>query len=114
MPKTSDTYHHGDLKTAMIKAALDLVREKGPRGFTLNEASRVAGVSKSAPYRHFRDKDALLAEIALIGTRLLESELRAASSRRGTPREKLLSALLGYIEFAQNHPDYFAVMFQSG
>lgn len=114
MQKTSDSYHHGDLKAAMIRAALDLVREKGPRGFTLNEASRVAGVSKSAPYRHFRDKTALLAEITVLGSRLLETELRAASLRGVTPREKLLAVVLGYIQFAQNHPDYFAVMFQSG
>ncbi len=114
MPKANDSYHHGDLKATMIRAALGLVRDKGPRGFTLNEASRVAGVSKSAPYRHFRDKDALLAEITVLGSRLMEAELRTASSRGATPREKLLSVVLGYIEFAQNHPDYFAVMFQAG
>ncbi len=72
--KKPRSYHHGDLKTAMIEAALQLVRTKGPRGFTLNEASRTAGLSVSAPYNHFKDKDALLIEIVLLGNRTLEAE----------------------------------------
>jgi len=107
-------YHHGDLKTAMVEAALDLVRRKGPRGFTLNEASRTAGVSVSAPYNHFKDKDALLIEIVLLGNRTLEAELRAAADTAAPVRERLLAVYLAYITFAKHHPDLFAVMFQSG
>jgi len=107
-------YHHGDLKTAIVEAALDLVRRKGPRGFTLNEASRTAGVSVSAPYNHFKDKDALLIEIVLLGNRTLEAELRAAADTAHPLRERLLAVYLAYITFAQHHPDLFAVMFQSG
>lgn len=114
MKRKTRAYHHGDLKTAMIRAALELVRRKGPRGFTLNEASRSAGVSVSAPYNHFKDKDALLVEIVLLGNRTLETELRAAAGTTGTARERLLAVSVAYVSFAQRHPDLFAVMFQSG
>ena len=114
MRKKARRYHHGDLKTALIEAALQLVRSKGPRGFTLNEASRTAGVSVSAPYNHFKDKDALLIEIVLLGNRTLETELQAAADTVGSPREKLLAVYLAYVCFAERHPDLFAVMFQSG
>ena len=114
MEKKARSYHHGDLKTAMIEAALQLVRKKGPRGFTLNEASRTAGVSVSAPYNHFKDKDALLVEIVLLGNRTLETELRAAADIFEPPKERLLAVYLAYVSFAERHPDLFAVMFQSG
>ena len=57
-------YHHGNLKEALIRAALQLIAEKGPAGFTFAEAARFAGVSPAAPYRHFRDRDDLLADVA--------------------------------------------------
>ncbi len=114
MEKKARSYHHGDLKTALMEAALRLVREKGPRGFTLNEASRTAGVSVSAPYNHFKDKEALLIEIVWLGNRTLETELRAAADTVAPPREKLLAVYLAYVSFAERHPDLFAVMFQSG
>lgn len=114
MKKKARSYHHGDLKTAMIEAALQLVRKKGPRGFTLNEASRTAGVSVSAPYNHFKDKDALLIEIVLMGNRTLEAELQTAADTAQPPKEKLVAVYLAYVFFAERHPDLFAVMFQSG
>ena len=114
LAKRTQPYHHGDLKTALINATLQLVRSVGPRGFTLNEASRRAGVAKSAPYKHFRDKDALLVEVAVLGTRRMEQELRSASDLGGTSRERLLAVGLAYIAFSKRHPDFFAVMFQSG
>ena len=114
MEKKPRSYHHGDLKTAMVEAALRLVREKGPRGFTLNEASRTAGVSVSAPYNHFKDKEALLIEIVLLGNRTLETELQAAADAVAPPRERLLAVYFAYVAFAERHPDLFAVMFQSG
>ena len=90
------------------------MREKGPRGFTLNKASRRAGVSVSAPYNHFKDKQALLVEIILQGNRTLEEEVRSAAQHGDTSRERLTSAFLAYIAFTEKHPDLFAVMFQSG
>ena len=112
--KTKRAYHHGDLKATLIDAALKLVRKKGPRGFTLNEASRSAGVSVSAPYNHFRDKDELLIEIVLLGNRTLLDEIGQAADMHETDKEKLIAVYMGYIEFARKHPDLFSVMFQSG
>ena len=114
MKRKLRSYHHGDLKAAMIAATLDLVREKGPRGFTLNEASRTAGVSRSAPYNHFKDKEALLVEIVLLGNRTIERDLRAAANIDAPPEDRLVAVCLAYIEFARRNPDIFAVMFQSG
>lgn len=112
--KPTGAYHHGDLKTALKHAALRLVRDRGPRAFSLNEASRLAGVSPGAPYRHFPDKDALLAELACEGFDLMIHELRAAADAAPTVRDKMLAIGLAYIRFAQIHADYFAVIFQAG
>src|ERR1700689_4077901 len=59
------SYHHGNLREALIRAALDLIAEKGTAGFTFAEAARFAGVTPAAPYRHFRDRDELMANVAL-------------------------------------------------
>src|SRR6188508_2203888 len=68
-------YHHGNLKEALIRAALELIAQKGPAGFTFAEAARWAGVSPAAPYRHFRDRDELLADVARRGFELFEGAL---------------------------------------
>ena len=75
-------YHHGNLKEALLRAALELIAQKGPGGFTFAEAARWAGVSPAAPYRHFRDRDELLASIALRASRsppILNSVRRATA-----------------------------------
>ena len=112
--KAKGEYHHGDLKTSLKQAALRLVQDRGPRGFSLNEASRLAGVSVAAPYRHFDDKDALLAEIARDGYELLEREIRKSVEKAGNLREQLVESGMAYLRFARNHADYFSVMFHSG
>ena len=112
--KAAQSYHHGDLKAALKKAALKLVRQKGPRGFSLNEASRLAGVTVAAPYRHFEDKDALLAEIICDGNAILEKEARDAAARATDIKEQMLEAGMAYLRFASTHSDYFAVIFNSG
>src|SRR5437660_12319845 len=71
-------YHHGNLREALIRAALDLIAKKGPAGFTFADAARSAGVSSAAPYRHFRDRDALLADVARRGFELFEAALSQA------------------------------------
>src|SRR5499426_4235470 len=71
-------YHHGNLREALIRAALDLIAAKGPAGFTFAEAARSAGVSPAAPYRHFRDRDALMADVARRGFERFEQRLAAA------------------------------------
>src|SRR4249920_1039335 len=71
-------YHHGNLKEALLRAALELIAKKGPAGFTFAEAARWAGVSPAAPYRHFRDRDELLSNVALRGFQLFETVLAKA------------------------------------
>src|SRR5262249_43451896 len=71
-------YHHGNLGEALIGAALDLISQKGPAGFTFAEAARQAGVSPAAPYRHFRDRDALIADVAHQGFERFGQRLAAA------------------------------------
>jgi AcrR family transcriptional regulator len=112
--KVRGAYHHGDLRAALKKAALRLVLEKGPLGFSLNEASRLAGVSTGAPYRHFIDKDALLAEVAQDGNELMGAEIREAVSRVNGLKKKMIEAGMAYLRFAVHHSDYFAVIFQAG
>ena len=71
-------YHHGNLREAMVQAALDMIRERGPGGFSFAEVARAVGVSGAAPYRHFRDRNALVAEIARQGFLRLETDLLRA------------------------------------
>ena len=71
-------YHHGNLREALIEAALSLIAEKGPSGFSFADAARSAGVSSAPPYRHFRDREALLADAARLGFELFEKRLSAA------------------------------------
>jgi AcrR family transcriptional regulator len=112
--KSARSYHHGDLKTALKTAALKLVRQKGPRGFSLNEASRLAGVTVAAPYRHFEDKDALLAELICDGNAILAKEVREAVEGVNGVREQMLEAGMAYLHFSVRHADYFSVMFNAG
>ena len=75
-------YHHGNLREALIRAALELIAKKGPAGFTFAEAARFAGVSPAAPYRHFRDREELMASVALRGFEQFEAALTKRLGRR--------------------------------
>lgn len=108
-------YHHGNLKEALVEAALALIAEKGPSGFTFAEAARSAGVSPAAPYRHFRDREELLASVALRGFDQFGAALSAAwdDGRPDTPAafDRLGKA---YLAFARTEPALYAAMFESG
>lgn len=108
-------YHHGNLKEALLRAALDLIAKKGPAGFTFAEAARWAGVSPAAPYRHFRDREELLANVALRGFQQFEAILARAWD---DGRPDLFTALerLGkaYLAFARTEPAYYSAMFEAG
>jgi len=108
-------YHHGNLKEALVRAALDLIAEKGPAGFTFAEAARWAGVSPAAPYRHFRDRDELLADVARRGFELFERALEQAWSN-GAPDPSTAFERLGkaYLKFAHDEPAYYSAMFEAG
>jgi AcrR family transcriptional regulator len=108
-------YHHGNLKEALVRAALELIAEKGPWGFTFADAARWAGVSPAAPYRHFRDRDELLADVARRGFELFEMALAKAWDA-GRPEPFAAFERLGkaYLAFARNEPAYYSAMFEAG
>jgi AcrR family transcriptional regulator len=108
-------YHHGNLREALVRAALDLIAEKGPAGFTFADAARSAGVSSAAPYRHYRDRDALLAEVALRGFEMLAARLERAWND-GHPEPCAAFENLGraYLSFARREPAYYSAMFEAG
>jgi AcrR family transcriptional regulator len=104
-------YHHGNLRDTLLEASLELIREKGVREFTLREVARRAGVSHAAPYRHFREKEDLLAAIAEGGFDRLTAAMRSAAAKPHDPFRRLRNAGIAYIEFAQEQPEHFHVMF---
>jgi AcrR family transcriptional regulator len=108
-------YHHGNLKETLIRAALDLIARKGPSGFTFAEAARFAGVSPAAPYRHFRDRDELIANVALRGFALFETALVRAWND-GQPDAFSAFERMGraYLDFARTEPAYYSAMFEAG
>ena len=108
-------YHHGNLKEALIQAARELIAEKGPAGFTFADAARSAGVSPAAPYRHFRDREALLADVAREGFGRFEAML-ATGWANGKPDAITAFHNIGraYLAFARAEPAYYAAMFESG
>jgi AcrR family transcriptional regulator len=108
-------YHHGNLKEALVRAALELIAEKGPAGFTFAEAARFAGVSPAAPYRHFRDRDELLADVARRGFELFAAALEQAWDG-GRPEPSVAFERLGkaYLAFARTKPAYYSAMFEAG
>jgi AcrR family transcriptional regulator len=114
-PSRKRPYHHGDLRTALIEAALSLVEEHGVKGLALSDAARLAGVSVAAPYRHFKDKEALLAEIAAEGFVLFRDALaRAAQSNPKDKVRRLVEMGVAYVDFALEHRSHFKVMWESG
>jgi AcrR family transcriptional regulator len=108
-------YHHGNLKETLIRAALELIAQKGPAGFTFAEAARWAGVSPAAPYRHFRDRDELMANVALRGFEKFELVLTRAWEE-GRPDVFVALHRLGkaYLEFARTESPFYSAMFESG
>ncbi len=108
-------YHHGNLKEALIRAALELIAEKGPAGFTFAEAARSAGVSPAAPYRHFRDRDELLADVARQGFEQFAAALaRAWDNGRPDPSTAFERLGKAYLAFARAEPAYYSAMFEAG
>ncbi|MBR0652460.1 TetR/AcrR family transcriptional regulator [Roseomonas terrae] len=107
-------YHHGNLREALVAAAGELIARHGPAGFTVAEAARLAGVSPGAPYRHFRDSEALLAEVALRGFDRFAEALTAAWAG-GLPDPLRAFEALGraYLDFARREPAFYAAMFET-
>src|SRR5262245_27883850 len=110
-PKKKRAYHHGDLSRALVDAALLRIEKDGPEAFTLRDAARAAGVTHAAAYRHFADKNALVAAIAVEGSQALTAEMRAADGEHPAAVERLRAIGRAYVRFALRWPARFRVMF---
>ncbi|MCV7233854.1 TetR/AcrR family transcriptional regulator [Mycobacterium branderi] len=104
------SYHHGDLRAALVDAGLELTRAGGPDALTIREATRRVGVSPNAAYRHFADREALLEAVATAILHRMTARMRTSVRRRG-PTELLRAVGIGYIKFALDEPGWFAVAF---
>ena len=113
--KTRRSYHHGNLHQALLDAAAALVAERGPEGFSMLDAARACGVSASAPYKHFADKAALLAELGGLGGQKLNQRMAAAWDG-GQPEPGTAFLRLGhaYLAFAREEPGYYLALFRAG
>src|SRR5260370_16465797 len=110
---TPKPYHHGNLRETLLQSAIRLIAEVGPTAFTLREVARQAGVSHNAPYRHFHDKDALLAAVAPQGYGELTDAMLEAAGRESNVLDRLEHAGLAYVSFALRRPEHFTVMFDA-
>ena len=104
------TYHHGDLRAALVRAAIELLEESGETELSLRAVARRAGVSPAAPYRHYADREALISAVAAVGYRELAERLAAAHPSPSTP-EQLASVAIAYVQFALERPALFRIMF---
>jgi len=105
-------YHHGDLKNALIKAGVEILSKEGIEGLSLRKVAQRAGVSHSAPYSHFPDKQSLIAAISTEGFNQLYAELDAAVlAYPKSPKKQLQQGALAYLQFALNNTDTFKIMF---
>ncbi|WP_022707134.1 TetR/AcrR family transcriptional regulator [Paracoccus zeaxanthinifaciens] len=109
------TYHHGNLRQALVDATAALVEAQGPQAFTLTEAARRAGVSAAAPYRHFKNREDLLEEVARQGFEEFALRLeRAFDGGAPQPLTAFLRMGQAYLDFASDRPGFYMAMFESG
>ena len=111
MTGSNKPYHHGDLRRALLDASIEVLTESGAQALTLREVARRAGVSHAAPYRHFADKDELLAGVAEEGFVALRERMIAAASAASTSIEALEQSGVAYVRLALEHPAHCSVMF---
>jgi len=109
--KRERRYHHGNLKKTLLDAAVKVVAKVGPRAFTLREVARHAKVSHNAPYRHFHDKEELLAAVASEGFERLADAMIEAAATADNSLDALMLTGRGYVKFALRWPEHFSVMF---
>ncbi len=104
-------YHHGDLHAALLREAAVLLREQGVEGLSLRRLAERAGVSRTAPYHHFTDKNALLCALAEDGFRRLDRLMEEADFRADDPEPGLRRFVRGYLRFACDDPEQYELMF---
>jgi AcrR family transcriptional regulator len=108
------TYHHGDLRRALLDGALEVIEEKGVSAVGIRDLARRLGVSHAAPAHHFHDRTALLVEVATEGFRLFADTLETAARTKTDPVERLVAIGCAYVRFAADHPSHLRVMFGRG
>ena len=108
-------YHHGNLRQALVDAALELIEARGPTGFTLSEAAKKAGVTPAAVYRHFQGREDLISEAALQGYEIF-ADLMEFAYAKGEPSALASFEATGraYLAFARKFPGHYGAMFESG
>ncbi len=111
MSTSTQKYHHGDLRTALLREGMALIQESGPEALTLRKLAERLSVSAMAPYRHYSDKDALLAAIAADGFQQLKARLETAERSNEPASSPLLREGIAYVLFALDHPALFRLMF---
>src|SRR5260370_11993693 len=104
------TYHHGDLRAALARAAIEVLEESGETELSLRAVARRGGVSPAAPYRHYAEREALVSAVAAVGYRELAERLAAAHPSPSTPAQ-LASVAIAYVQFALDRPALFRIMF---
>jgi AcrR family transcriptional regulator len=104
-------YHHGDLRCAIVKAALEILRETKSVEFSLRELARRAGVSHNAPYKHFADKRELLAAVSAAGFEMLAKRMAGRIASGGSPRGQLFAMLRAYVDHGVENPALYSLMF---
>jgi AcrR family transcriptional regulator len=113
MPKQG--YHHGNLRQALVEAALSLIEAQGPQGFTLTDAARAAGVTPAAVYRHFAGREDLIADIARQGFAMFADLMEHAwDGGRPTTLRAFEATGRAYLAFARRFPGHYMAMFESG
>jgi AcrR family transcriptional regulator len=113
-PKQRRSYHHGDLRHALLQAAERELAEKGIEGFSLRGVAKRAQVSHAAPAHHFKDVTGLLTGLAATGfRRFVEAQATRQKAARPDARSQLIAAGLGYVDFATAHPALFRLIFSS-
>jgi AcrR family transcriptional regulator len=113
-PGRDGRYHHGDLRAALIDTAVEIIGERGVRGFSLAEASRRLGVASSAPYAHFADRDEFLAAVAVHAYELFNERFLPEIYEFGEPADRLAALVRSYVRFAGAHRPLFEVIFVAG
>src|ERR1700760_5194950 len=104
-------YHHGDLRRAVVRAALEILGETQSLEFSLRELARRAGVSHNAPYKHFADKRDLLAAVSAAGFETLVKRMGIEAAKSAHPRAQLFAMLRAYIRYGVDHPALYKLMF---
>jgi AcrR family transcriptional regulator len=107
-------YHHGDLRSALVDAAIAVIAERGVHGFSMAEASRRLGVTSAAPYRHFADRDELLAAVGARALQVFAAMVVAETGSAQDPEQRIVAMVRAYVRFAAEHRPLFDTRFSAG